>query len=462
MRQRHILLLFALWLLVTPSAARIQPPPASADEIAQAIADEVAATDIPGASMAVIVGDRVVTRAVGVADARTGEAMTPATMLHIGSLTKVLTALAVVSTLEAKNVPLTMRVGRHMTGLTPRAADATFHALLSHTAGLRDEASGGATGDEAALAAAARAIGDADFLLPQGTVFSYSNLGYTLAGAALSEMANRPFADAVREQVLEPLGMRASAFRISDLKGRPRAAAHRASPPGPPPPLPETPTDTRGWPAGYLWSNADDMSLLLRALVSQGTGRTRPPLSPRAVVAVSTGHAAMPNVFVGGHYGYGLMIASDSGVRFFEHGGTMTGYSAILRIVPDRGVAFAILSNLDGAPLRRIAATVMARALRLQATPPPRTESAVLLEELRPFAGLYRNRSTAEVAIRGGQAVLVLDGSSPMALTRLGADRYLARPRPGVAGPEIVLRPASGAAPAYLHFGLWAHVKVDR
>jgi len=160
----------------------------------------------------------------------------------------------------------------------------------------------------------------------------------------------------------------------------------------------------------------------------------------------------MPNVFVVGHYGYALMLASDRGTRVYEHGGTQPGFSSILRVAPDRRVGIAILSNLDNAPLRRIAQVVMAKALGLADTPAAaRPESPVTLDEMRPLLGVYRNRGTAELAIRDGRVVLILDGGPAMAVSRVGEDRFLARPRPDVAGPEFVLR--SG----YLHFALWAY-----
>jgi hypothetical protein len=169
----------------------------------------------------------------------------------------------------------------------------------------------------------------------------------------------------------------------------------------------------------------------------------------------------MPNIFVGGHYGYGLMIARDRGVLVYEHGGTLPGFSSILRIAPERRVGVAILTNLDNAPLRRIAQVVLARALGLDTAPPPtRTETAVTVEEMRPFFGRYENRGTAEIAERDGKVVFILDGGPPFAVSRIGDHRYLARPKPEVAGPEFVLQPATATSPAYLHFALWAYVRA--
>lgn len=102
----------------------------------------------------------------------------------------------------------------------------------------------------------------------------------------------------------------------------------------------------------------------------------------------------------------------------------------------------------------------MADALGLPAGgPPARTETAVTVDEMSSFAGTYRNRGTAEIAVRDGRVLLILDGGAPMAVSRIGEHRYLARPKPDVAGPEFVLQPATAASPAYLHIALWAYTR---
>ena len=109
-------------------------------------------------------------------------AMTPLTLMHVGSVTKFFTALAIATALDARALPLETPVGKVMPGLTPRAAETTFHQLLSQTSGLRDRPGESGESEELALAASARALSPSDFLLPAGVVFSYSNLGYALAG----------------------------------------------------------------------------------------------------------------------------------------------------------------------------------------------------------------------------------------------------------------------------------------
>ena len=298
-------------------------------------------------------------------------------------------------------------------------------------------------------------------------MFSYSNLGYSLAGAGLEGLHKRPYADAMREILFAPLSMTRSTLRVSDAAKGAHAVGHRlvgADPaqPGSGQLTPVRPiaNDTRIWPAGYAWSSAADVSRLLVALLNDGRIDGTQAIPAAVVKRVTTPQTPMPNVFAGGHYRYRLMIFQDRGVPMYQHGGTLPGFSSILRIAPDRRVGVAILSNLDNAPLRRVAANVMGKALSLPApTPPPRTEAPVTAEEMQPFVGTYRNRGTAEIAVRDGHVMVMLDGLPPMAVSRIGPTRYLARPAPEAAGPEFVLEPARATTPAYLHFALWAYVK---
>jgi CubicO group peptidase (beta-lactamase class C family) len=445
-------------LLLIAAGLSLQSETMAPAAVAKLLDEELAAARVPGAAIVIVSGEEVYAGGHGMADADYQTAMTPATLVQAGSLTKLFTALAVGATLEERNLPYDTPLGRAMSGLGPRASSVTFHHLLSQTSGLRDRAGDDGSSDEAALAASALALGDADFILPAGLVFSYSNLGYALAGAGIEALRKQPYADALADTTLTPLGMTASLLRSGQAQGRPRAVGHR---------LEKTTTvalrtpanDTRIWPAGYLWTNATDMSRAVYALLAEGRVKGHRGIRPSVVARAATGHTPMPNIFAG-HYGYGLMIARDRGIRIYEHGGTMPGFSALLRLAPDRRFGIAVLTNLDNAPLRRIVPSVMARALGLpEESIPMRQETPVAPEELKDLLGRYQNRGTADVAVQDGKVTLSLDGSPPFAVTRIGEHRYLARPKPDIAGPEFVLRPAANGAPPYLHFALWAYAK---
>jgi CubicO group peptidase (beta-lactamase class C family) len=445
--------------LETTAARQVGTPTAmSPAALAARLEQELAAARVPGAAIAIVSGGERFAGSYGVANAESRVPMTPTTLLQTGSLTKLFTALAVCATLESRQVQLEAPIGRHLSGLAPGIARLTFHQLLAQIGGLRDRPGTSGADDEAALAAAARALGPADMMLPPGTVFSYSNPGYALVGAALEAVRRQPYADALADAALGPLGMMSSSPRPEAVRARAHAIGHRLDGPSVVA-LPTPVNDTRLWPAGYLWSNATDLSHALAALLHEGRVAGHAGLPASVVRRVGHPHTPMPNVFVGGHYGYGLMVARDRGALVHEHGGTMPGFSSILRLAPERRLGLAILTNLDNAPLRRIAQVVMADALELPALPSPaRSDTPVTAAEMKGLLGRYENRGAIDLIERDGSVAISIDGGPAMAVSRLGANRFLARPAPEIAGPEFVVQAAANGAP-YLHFALWAYAK---
>jgi CubicO group peptidase (beta-lactamase class C family) len=210
-----------------------------------------------------------------------------------------------------------------------------------------------------------------------------------------------------------------------------------------------------------MWSSAADIARALSALMHEGRVDGKQAIPAAVVAQVMAPQTPMPNVLAGGHYGYGLMMSRDRGVLIYEHGGTLPGFSSILRFAPQRGVGIAILANLDNAPLRRIAGSVIASALALPPLPnaAARNETPMTPQQLKPFLGPFRNRGTAMLQPSGGSVVLSLDDGPAMTVSRLDGNRYIARPASHAPGLEIVLHPATASAPAYLHFALWAYAK---
>jgi len=221
---RLAIIMTALLAAAPREAAQATPSPG---DVADLIAAELKAARVPGAGIAVVSGDQMLARGYGVANAETQAALGADTAVHLGSLTKVFTALAVTKVLDSLQLAISSPVGPYVPGLAERAGAATFHALLSQTSGLRDRAGDSGTDAEIALGDSARELTAADFLLPAGTVFSYSNLGYSLAGAALEGLRKQPYADVMRAEIFLPLGMTRSTLRLRVATAADHAVGHR-------------------------------------------------------------------------------------------------------------------------------------------------------------------------------------------------------------------------------------------
>src|SRR5690349_9648231 len=167
--------LLVLLLLVLPVSLHAQAIP-DLTPLERTALEELAATGTPGAAVAVVSGDRVVfSKGLGVANVETGAPVTPETVFHIGSLTKVMTATAVVAEAEGGRLRLGAPVGDVVPGLAPRISKLTLEQLLAQTSGLREIPGGDGLHGEEALGVFVRSLKDDDLLVEPGKVFSYSN-----------------------------------------------------------------------------------------------------------------------------------------------------------------------------------------------------------------------------------------------------------------------------------------------
>jgi len=162
----------------------------------------------PGLSVAITDRNatlRIITLGDANRDAQTP--VTPQTRFPIGSITKSMTALALLELYDGGRLDLNAPAREYLPWFAIHALGGPIlvHELLSHTAGTPDDFSTevGYTYDVLALRAAKT-------LFAPGTSWSYSNDGYATAGAILAQLDGRSWADAVRVRVLQPLGMNAS------------------------------------------------------------------------------------------------------------------------------------------------------------------------------------------------------------------------------------------------------------
>jgi CubicO group peptidase (beta-lactamase class C family) len=156
----------------------------------------MAETNTPGAGVGIVSGDRLVfAKGFGVSSVETGAPVTPDMLFRLGSTTKMFTAAALVTLAEEGKLKLDEPLGKYAKGLSPKIASLTAHQLLTHTAGLKDDAPMFGRHDDEALAETVRALnGDFLFAAP-GRVFSYSNPGYWLAGYLIEAVGGKPYAD---------------------------------------------------------------------------------------------------------------------------------------------------------------------------------------------------------------------------------------------------------------------------
>jgi CubicO group peptidase (beta-lactamase class C family) len=245
----------------------------------------------------------------------------PDTQYRIGSISKTFTALLVMRLRDAGALALTDRFEDHVPG-SP-FGDRTVGQLLSHGAGLQAETSGEwwertpvGTWDEVLAQLDEHATPHAP-----GRRFHYSNLGFGALGELVARRRGKPWFEALREEILEPLGLRRTTYRPV----APHATGYAVHPWAQL--VLEEPEHDAGAlaPAGQLWSTLEDLGRLAAFLL----GDTGDVLSADTVEEMKA-PALVDDDGESLHssYGLGLQVATVDARRVTGHNGAMPGFVA--------------------------------------------------------------------------------------------------------------------------------------
>lgn len=165
-------------------------------------------------------GNTIIERAWGRADLERGIALTPASVLEAGSVSKQFTAAAVLLLARDGRLSLDDDIHRWLPELPDYGAPVTLRQLLHHTSGMRDWGSIEGIGgwprntralDHAYVLAITRRLRELNF--PPGTEYDYSNTNYNLLAMVVERASGKPFPTFTRERIFVPLGMTHTSWR---------------------------------------------------------------------------------------------------------------------------------------------------------------------------------------------------------------------------------------------------------
>jgi CubicO group peptidase (beta-lactamase class C family) len=282
-----------------------------------------------------------------------GQMLRPTDRVHVGSITKTVLALGMLRLVTEGKISLADPLTNYLPDLTvqnPRAATHPIRIehLLDHTAGLEDVRlwhilSAGATPDRPLAEVFRR---DPSVLLVRtrpGSVFSYSNIGYTLAGMVIEAVTHQRYETYLNEQLLKPLGMTHSTFDfVTQTTDTSLAYGHVDNGE-----VSEAlPVFVR--PATQLTTTAYDMGVLMNFLMSNGQLNGKPFVGLEWLsqlgrpVGTDAARLGLP---VG--YRLGMWTRDRHGVVGVVHSGSMVGYNAMLYLFPRQHKAFFIAHNMD-------------------------------------------------------------------------------------------------------------------
>ncbi|CAL9581558.1 D-aminopeptidase [Nocardiopsis dassonvillei] len=336
----------ALPLLAGPAAADVSADGLTAAAVDARVEAYLEGAPLPGVAVAVTRGSEVV-RAAGYGVDSRGEPVGADTPMGVASVSKAFTALVVASLVEEGGLGLDDPVAGHLPEFVvddPRGARITVRQLLTHTSGMSDrgfrEKSEPTPED---LEGAVARLADARMVADPGAEEHYHNPNYQVAARLVEVVEGRPFAEVLRERVLDPLGMAdtvtvdtaADVFAAGVAPGHVAVLGRAWS-------LPEPEGYYNG--AGGMVSTAGDMA---RWLVAQNSGgRTADGGAGVSGGAVALTHA--PSGGDGPAAGSGLgwrVQETGGGAPLLVHGGIQFTFTAHQALLPRSGVGIAVMAN---------------------------------------------------------------------------------------------------------------------
>ena len=294
---------------------------------------------VPGAAVAVLADGEVVDVAAGVLNRGTGVAATTDSLFQIGSITKLWTAALVMQLVDERVINLDDPVTKHLPGLRLPDDRVTIRQLLNHTNGLDGDVLTPTTrGDDAISAYVDTVVPQLAQVTPPGSGFSYCNSAYVILGRLVEVLRGKPFHVVVRERIADPLKLTHVATIPEEALLHRTAVGHL--PDGQPVPIWNLPASIAS--AGAL------LSMNARALVAFAAAHLDGGelLSEAAITTLWTSDVDVPEIgSFARHWGVGWASFGWEGARVLGHDGGTIGQAAFLRVVPQAGVAVAVLTN---------------------------------------------------------------------------------------------------------------------
>ncbi len=359
---------------IVEASAAIAKPPETIEELQAAIGRVLAREHVPGAGIALVGRDGPIwIGGVGVRDLDTGAPMDADTVFRVGSLSKSIIVLGVMHLVDQGKLDL----DRPLREILPDAgidnpweavAPVTLAQCLEHTAGLDDVRFNEIFTDDERLP-----VRDTLALNPRsrqvrwrpGTRHSYSNVGYTLAAAAIEAASGEPFDVYIKREILAPIGITDADFARTPVLA-PRLAtgymnddvatpfhvfAHR--------------------PAGGLLASATDLGKLVQYLLRRGDGY--PPVVSRTGLDRIERSGTLPYPHLDSDYGLANYGDVSQPVFGRGHDGGMPGFHSTIRYYPELGVGYVMLlnSNYSFRGYRDIRSLLFAYLTRGRTFPPP-------------------------------------------------------------------------------------------
>lgn len=394
-------------------------------ELATHLADLASEFQVPGVAVGIYHDGEEQYAVHGVTSIESPVPVDEDTLFQFGSTGKTFTATAIMRLVEEGKIDLDAPVQRYVPELRLKdeetAQRVTVLQLLNHSAGWQGDFFEDTGRGDDAVARYVEKMAEIEQVSPLGTQASYNNASLVLAGRVIEKVTGKVYEEAIKEMLLQPLGLEQTFTFMNDIMTRRFAVGHTHHQDG-------KITVARPWalprslaPAGGWSANVRDQLSWARFHLSDGRGKdgdsvlAQTSLDRMKEPSFSLGASA-----IGDSVGISWLIKDIDGVQMVGHGGSTNGQRAAFQMVPERDFAVVVLTNSapNGAQLHEaVVKWSLERYLGVvQRDPEPLTLTE---DQLAEYTGDYESiGSILHVTLEEGR-LLVKAEPSPEALARI-------------------------------------------
>ena len=360
-------------------------------------------------------GKVIYQKGVGLANMEWNIPNTSETKFRLGSITKQFTATLILQLVEQGKIKLDGELIDYLPDYRQdTGAKITIHNLLSHTSGIPSYTSlpgffTNVSRNPFAVDDFIKKYASGDLEFEPGTRFVYSNSGYFLLGAIIEKVTGKPYEQALRENIFDPLGMKNTGYdHWGAIIGK-RATGYTKTPRG----YETAPYLDMSIPyaAGSLYSTVEDLYLWDQALYGE-----------KILSAKSKELMFKPNL---SNYGYGFVMTKATlapptklAVPVIQHNGGINGFSTVIvRMVPEKRLIVLLDNTERGQYLDKIVLDIMSVLYDQPYEMPKRSIAEVLFNTIveKDVASAIKQYREMKAGSSAGEYDL-----SEMALNRLG------------------------------------------
>jgi CubicO group peptidase (beta-lactamase class C family) len=430
------------------------------EQLGEYITDKMKKHHVPGVAVGVQHEGKEYTAGFGVTNVNHPLAVDGDTLFQIGSITKTFTATTAMRLVEMGKLELDTPIREYLPDFRMADPDVTARVtmrhLFTHVGGwLGDYFDDFGNGDDA-LAKYVAHMAELPQLTPLGTVWSYNNAAFSLAGRVIEAVSGKTYEAALTELVLKPLDLNHTFIMPTDVMTHRFATGHIVRD--------EEPVVATPWPlarsahaAGALTSTVKDQLRYARFHSGDGTaGNGVRVLKPESIKHMQT---RITTAALGEEMGLAWFMRVVYGTRIVRHTGGTNGQLSVFLFAPNRGFAFSLLTNADtGAELYR-SVTQWALEHYFGIAEPTPAHIVLGVAELANYAGHYTTSlNETELYVQDGQLMMQLTPKGgfpykdspanptppPTRLAFVGTDRVVALDAPSTDVQGEFLRNAGG------------------